>query len=167
MVFEIGVGDFALGALHPAAHRDAGFMHGVRVARHQRMPPVEVAPLRDEAIAAARRQPGQGADVLRRQPHAVRNLVRAVRIVLARAQPGIEQPAGDVGEIDLAGVLILELFQAAPRAAVAQRLPFGAGHLLQRLGFPEQSVLYGGRAGRCGHGFRCFRGGDGSDFYGA
>ena len=46
-----------------------------------------------------------------------------------------------MGEIDLAGILILELFQAAARAAVTQALPFGVGHLFQRLGFPEESLL--------------------------
>src|SRR4051794_1979150 len=57
-----------------------------------------------------------------------------------------------MGEVDLAGVLVLELFQAAARAAVAQAFPFGAGHLFQRLGFPEESLLAGYGLGRCGHG---------------
>src|SRR6202022_1544781 len=59
-----------------------------------------------------------------------------------------------MGEIDLAGILVFELFQAAARATVAQALPFGAGHLFQRLGFPEESLLARGRLGRCGHASR-------------
>ena len=102
MVLEIGVGDVVLGSLHPAAHGNAGLMNRVGIARYQRMPPIEVAPLGDEAVAAARRQPVQGADVLRRQPDAIGNLVGAVRIVLAGAQARIEQLAGDMGEVDLA-----------------------------------------------------------------
>ena len=47
----------------------------------------------------------------------------------------------EMGEVDPPGLLVLELFQAAARAAVAQALPFGVGHLFQRLGFPEESVL--------------------------
>ena len=105
------------------------------------MPPIEVAPLRDQFVAAARRQPVQGADVFRGQPDAVRNLLGAVRVVLAAAGAGIEQFAGNVGEIDLAGILVFQLLQAAPRSAVAQAFPFGAGHLFQRLGFPEESLL--------------------------
>src|SRR5207237_6449333 len=75
----------------------------------------------------------------------------AVLVVLAGAQPRIEQLAGDVGEIDFSGVLVLELFQTAARAAVAQALPFGVGHLFQRLGFPKESLLAGDWLGRCGH----------------
>src|SRR5258708_36370666 len=56
-----------------------------------------------------------------------------------------------MGEIDFSGILVLELFQAAARAAVAQAFPFGAGHLLQRLGFPKESLLIGGRRGTDGH----------------
>jgi hypothetical protein len=50
-----------------------------------------------------------------------------------------------MGEIDLAGILVLEFFQAAARAAVAQAFPFDAGHFFQRLGFPKESLLIGGR----------------------
>src|SRR5258708_35803244 len=64
-----------------------------------------------------------------------------------------------MGEIDFSGILVLELFQAAARAAVAQAFPFGAGHLLQRLGFPKESLLIGGRRGTDGHaGLRLRRG---------
>src|ERR1019366_1721313 len=56
-----------------------------------------------------------------------------------------------MGEIDFAGILVLKLLQAAARAAVAQAFPFDAGHLLQRLGFPEETLLAGGRLGLGGH----------------
>jgi hypothetical protein len=46
-----------------------------------------------------------------------------------------------MGKINLSGILFLKLFQAATGAAVAQTLPFGAGHFLQRLGFPEETLL--------------------------
>src|SRR5258708_3925767 len=93
---------------------------------------------------------------MRGEPDAGGKVVGTVLVVLAGAQPRIEQFAGDVGEIDLAGILVLELLQAAARAAVAQALPFGAGHLLQRLGFPEESLLARGRFGRYGHEIRWF-----------
>src|SRR3954453_7159386 len=105
------------------------------------MPPIEVTAFRDELVAAARRQPIQGADIGRSQADAVRNLVGTIRIVLAAAGHPIEQLAADMGEVDVAGALFLELVQAAAAAAVAQALPFGPRHLFQRLGFPEESFL--------------------------
>ena len=36
----------------------------------------------------------------------------------------VEQAAGDVGEIDLAGVFVFEFVQAAFATSVAERLPF-------------------------------------------
>src|ERR1700726_3892089 len=62
-----------------------------------------------------------------------------------------------MGEVDLPGILVLQLFQAAARAAIAQALPFDVGHVLQRLGFPEKSLLARGPLGRCGHESRWFR----------
>src|SRR5215468_6887430 len=56
-----------------------------------------------------------------------------------------------MGEEDFAGIFILQLFQAATRAAVAQALPFGVGHFLQRLGFPEESLLARDSFGGCAH----------------
>ena len=66
-----------------------------------------------------------------------------------------------MGEIDLAGILVFEFLEAAPRTAVAQAFPFGAGHLLQRLGFPKESLLTRGRFGSCGHESLRFRAGNG------
>src|SRR3954452_21209051 len=105
------------------------------------MPPIKVAPFRDELVAAARREPVQGADIGRGQADAVRNLVGTIRIVLAAAGHPIEQLAADMGEINVTRSIFLELVQAAAAAAVAQALPFGPRHLFQRLGFPEESFL--------------------------
>jgi hypothetical protein len=54
-------------------------------------------------------------------------------------------------EMDFAGILILKLFEAAARAAVAKAFPFCVGHFLQRLGFPKESLLTGGWLFSCGH----------------
>ena len=48
----------------------------------------------------------------------------------------VEQAAGDVGRVECAGLVVLELVQAAFAAAVAQRLPFLAVERRDRL-FPE------------------------------
>src|SRR5262245_19282322 len=58
-----------------------------------------------------------------------------------------------MGEEDPAGIFILQLLQAAAAAAIAQAFPFGVGHLFQRLGFPEETLLVGDWLGRRGHGF--------------
>src|SRR5690606_5020583 len=60
-----------------------------------------------------------------------------VGIVAAAATLRVEQPAGDAGPVDFAGILVLQLGQAAFAAAVAKRFPFGRAHRLERLGFPE------------------------------
>src|SRR5258708_32753117 len=87
---------------------------------------------------------------MRGEPDAGGKVVGTVLVVLAGAQARIEQFAGDVGEIDLAGILVLELLQAAAGAAVPQARPLGAGHLPQRLGFPAASLLPPGRVARYG-----------------
>ena len=81
-----------------AAHRDAGRVHGVRVAGDQRVPPVQIPPLGHQPIAAGRRQPGEPAHVARGQPHAVLHLGLAVGVVGAAAGLAVQQPAADVGE---------------------------------------------------------------------
>src|SRR5690606_2771078 len=86
------------------------------------------------------RQRGDGAYVLRRQAQAVGHALGAAKIVGAPAQLGIEQPASDAGEVDIAGILVLELGQAALAAAVAERFPLRRRHRLQRLGFPERLI---------------------------
>jgi hypothetical protein len=51
---------------------------------------------------------------------AIRNLCQPVLVVVATACAGVEQPATDAGEIDFAGILVLELGKAALTAAVAE-----------------------------------------------
>src|SRR4029079_19545745 len=130
-----------LGELDAPAHRDAGGVHGVRIARHQRMPPVEVAPLRQEPVGAGRRQPGNLPDIARRELDAVRDLLTPARIIAAAAGLRVEQPAADVGEHGVAGVDVLELVEAAAPAAVAQALPLGARHLRELLAPPERRLV--------------------------
>jgi hypothetical protein len=134
----VGVLNVRLRRGDAAARGDPRLVHAVPVARDQRMPRIEVLPFGNEAIGAGAGQPCDGAHVLRRQPHAVGHDRKPIRIVLAAAPLRVEQSAADAGEVDLAGVLVLELGQAAFAAAVAERFPLGGGHLLQRLGFPER-----------------------------
>src|SRR6267143_6090877 len=57
VIFEIGVRDLVLRALHPPAHGNAGFVNRITISRNQRMPPIEIAALRHEPVSATRRQP--------------------------------------------------------------------------------------------------------------
>src|ERR1700753_183348 len=82
MILEVGVGDLVLGTLDAAADGNAGLMHGIGIARNQRVPPIKVAALRPERGLATRRQPVQGTDVFRRQPHTIRYQIGPVRVVL-------------------------------------------------------------------------------------
>ena len=56
---------------------------------------------------------------VRRQPHAIGNTPVTARIVDAFTRLAVEQLAADIGEMNLARVLVLELDQAATPAAVA------------------------------------------------
>src|SRR5262245_63590563 len=107
------------------------------------MPPVEIAAFADEAVGAGRGQPAEFADIVGREPHAIVDLRTAIGIVMAAASLLVEQPAADVGVVDAAGVLVLELVETAAAAAVAQALPLVRRHLGQRLAPPEGAIRHG------------------------
>ena len=113
-------------------------MHRVAVAALEVVPVVEVLALRHQAIGAGLRQPADLLHVARRQAHAVLHIFEAGLVVLALAALGVEQLAGDVGEVQLVGVGVDDLVEAALAAAVAQALPLGLGHLAHLLGLPER-----------------------------
>ena len=54
---------------------------------------------------------------------AIGDVALAVGVIGALARAAVEQFARDVGRIELAGLVIFELVQAAAPAAVAQRFP--------------------------------------------
>jgi hypothetical protein len=66
-------------------------------------------------------------DKARGQPQAIGHHRAAVAIVGTARGLDVEQAAGDIGVIDLAGVLVLQLVEAALATAVAQGLPLVAG----------------------------------------
>src|SRR5581483_3259163 len=105
------------------------------------MPPIEIAALGEELVGACRRQPDDTADIARGEPHAILHPALPMAVVAAAASLRVEQPAGHVGEERAPGPLFLELVEAAAAAAVAQALPFGAGHLRERLAFPERDIV--------------------------
>src|SRR6185436_9079814 len=98
-------------------------VHGFPASGYERMPPVEVAPLVDQAIAACFRQPVHSAHDLGGQENAIRDFGLAVYVIRTLAGAGIEQSAGDGGEVNLFGVFVFELVQATAPATVAQAFP--------------------------------------------
>ena len=79
-----------------------------------------------EAIGARRGQPFDPADVARVQADAFRDIGVAVLVVGTASGLAVEQAAGDVGRVELARLLVLQLVQAAFAASVAQRFPLRA-----------------------------------------
>ena len=94
----------------------------------------------DQAVGAGRRQPVEFREVVGGQAHAVMHPRGPICVVAAAAACAVEQAATDIGEVDGAVVLVLELDQAAAAAAVTQALPFRIIQLGERLGFPERRV---------------------------
>src|SRR3954454_23631512 len=82
-------------------------------------------------------QPVELADVLGRDPLAVRDVPPAVGVVAAAVRAEVEEPAGGVGQHDFARILVLDPDLAAEAAAVAQGLPLGLAQRLERLLAPE------------------------------
>jgi hypothetical protein len=92
-------------------------------ARHQRVPPGEVAALANEPVGAGFGEPCDRADGFEVDCKAVRDARVAVLIVLAAAACHVEEAAGEARGVDRAGVLVFELQEAAAAAAVAKALP--------------------------------------------
>src|SRR5690606_31684087 len=69
---------------------------------------------------------------------AVRHAPPAVAVVRAAAALLVQQLAGDVGVVDDAGVLVLELDQTASATSIAQRFELDPAHFVQALRFPER-----------------------------
>src|ERR1700682_2310993 len=80
-LFQLRVRQLRLAGADAAAHRDAGRMHGFGIAGDERVPPVKIAAVGDEAVGAGRRQPGDVAYALRRQLHAILDEPRAIGII--------------------------------------------------------------------------------------
>src|SRR5690606_16600162 len=125
-----------------AAHGDARRMHRFGIARNERMPPEQGFALIDPAIGAAARHPAKVRDNVRRQRDAIGHKARAFLIAGALACAEIEQPAGDIGIGKLKRVFIFQLEKAAFAAAVAERLPLFARHIVKRDSFPDWFLIH-------------------------
>ena len=123
-------------------------MHHLRIAAHEGVPPGEVAALRQAPVGARYRQPSDLPDVVRADTHTVGHLCMSGCVCPAAARAQVEKATGELGKEDLAAVLVFHLEQAALPTAVAERLPLGLRHGLQRFGLPERRGLSWWRRGR-------------------
>ena len=124
----------------PTAHRNSGFVHSVRRARDEGMPPLQTTALFDAPIAAARWQPIEGANFLRVDGNAIGNLDVPVGIIAAPARADIKQTAGQPCQVNFVSIFVLQLDQTTAATTVAEAFPLGAGHFLQRFVFPKRNI---------------------------
>jgi len=90
-----------------------------------------------QTIGAGVRKPVERPEVPAVERHAIRDAALAMGVVEAAAFAPVEQFAGDVGRIQLARLLILQLVHAATPASVAQRFPLATVERGQGL-FPKR-----------------------------
>lgn len=114
---------------------------------HKRVPPRETASFGQTAVGTGPGHPAEVREIFRIQDHAVGDVFKPLRIIATATTVQIQKPAGDVGVMNLPGILVLEFVQATTAAAVAQRLPFSASHFLERLTLPERSSGFQPAAG--------------------
>src|SRR5690348_8277713 len=133
MIFELaGV----VLADRPAAGRLPRLMYCLAAAGDQIMPIGKRLARRTYAIGAGLWQPVERAQILAIELHAIGNQLHPVLVIEAAAVLAVEELARDVGRVEQARLLVLELVYAAAAAAVAQRLPFAAVQHGKRL-FPK------------------------------
>src|SRR5262252_3954957 len=141
-IFVVLIAEIFLRDCDTSAHRNASSVHRLGIARYQWMPPVKIAAVRQQPVAAGRRQPFEVRDVLVRQPHAIIDLLAAVLVVFAPAGVAVEQATAHIRVVNPAGVEVLELVEAAAPAAVAYALPLGRGHFRKRLAAPKWCIVH-------------------------
>jgi len=135
----------------PADDRLARAVHRLAITADEIMPVGQRFALGAQAIGAALRQPLEVVDLCLGQCQAVGNMAAAVLVIAAARSGKVEQAARDIGGIDAARILILQLVQAAFAAAVAQSLPLPGVEAGERR-FPKGAL----RCRPCRHHFTHF-----------
>src|SRR4051812_17276156 len=97
------------------------------------MPIEQRLSVRPQAVCAAVGKPVETAEVRPVELHAVRDQLQPVLVIEAPAVAAVEQFAGDIGRVEHAGFLVLELVDAAAAATIAQGFPLAAIELAERL----------------------------------
>lgn len=102
------------------------------------MPPGEVSALRDQTVSTSRRQPLEAPHLVWSQSDAIAHLAAAMDIIGTAAGPGVEELASNIGEINVAAILVLQLDETAAAASIAQALPFRRRQGFERFALPER-----------------------------
>src|SRR5215475_5833546 len=102
------------------------------------MPPFKIAALCQAPVGARLWQPPDLAHGLRADNNAVGHSRVAGSVLAAAAGAQVEKATSELGQEDLAAVLVFHLEQATLAAAVAERFPLSTRHRLQRRGLPER-----------------------------
>ncbi len=97
------------------------------------MPPRQRLALCPQPIGAGRRQPMKRCREVRREFETIADLAAPMGVIGAAARVDVEQPAGDVGEIDAASVFIFEFDETTAAAAVTEAFPLRRGQVFERL----------------------------------
>ena len=126
-----------------AAYGYPRLVHRRLVPRYQRMPSVQIAALGHEPVGAGVGKPIQSLDIVGIERDAVLDALFAPPIVGAAAGGDVEQPAGERRLVDFAGIVVLELQEAAACTAVAERFPLLSRHLGQPLSSPKRCIVVG------------------------
>jgi hypothetical protein len=139
MVFEV---PRIVLADRPAARRLARLVDALAAPGDQIMPVRQRVSVRPQPIGTGFRKPIKRAEIAPVEGHAIGDQRLAVLVILAAAVAAVEQLAGDVGRVEDSRLLVLELVDAAPAAAVAQGFPLAAVELGQRP-LPERRLRVG------------------------
>src|SRR5215470_12870280 len=122
----------------PTACRHASMVHRLGIAGYEGMPPFKIAALCQAPVGARLRQPPYLAQGVRADDDAVGHLRMARRVLAAAARAQVEKATSELGQEDLAAILVFHLEQATLATAVAERFPLSTRHRLQRRGLPER-----------------------------
>lgn len=88
------------------------------------MPPIKISALGYEPIGASWRQPFQATNSLRGEFDAIGDFAVPFCIVGTRTGRGLEQAAGNIGEINIAMIFIFKFDEAAAATPIAEAFPF-------------------------------------------
>ena len=133
MIFQLAGVVFAD---RPAAGRLPRLVHRLAAAGDQIMPVGERLSGGAQPVGAGPGSQSSPSRLLAIELHAIGDPLLPVLVIEAAAVATVEQLARDIGRIEQARLLVLELVDAAAPAAVAQRLPLAAVECAERL-FPE------------------------------
>ncbi len=155
--------NIVLGRSGAAAQETPALWTVSREPRNRVVPGIKVLAFVDEAIGAGGRQPFDLAHPLGGQLDAIRHLGLAAGVVGTTAGVCLEQPADDIGEMNLAGVLVLQFDEGSSGRSRRTGLPIPPGSgppapFSKTVWLPRARVLQ--RRQACGTGFVPFWGMD-------